>query len=39
MRSKYQKSNHGLVTLEGEVMQLAVFMNKEKLRLDRLMDK
>ena len=37
--SKYQKSNHGLVTLEGEVMQLTIFMNKEKLRLDRLMDK
>jgi predicted ribosome quality control (RQC) complex YloA/Tae2 family protein len=34
--SKYQKSNHGLVTLEGEVMQLTVFMNKEKPRLDRL---
>jgi|TARA_R110000823_G_scaffold254168_2_gene376530 predicted ribosome quality control (RQC) complex YloA/Tae2 family protein len=34
--SKYQKSNHGLVTLEGEVMQLTVFMNKEKQRLDRL---
>jgi hypothetical protein len=25
--------------LEGEVMQLTIFMNKEKLRLDRLMDK
>jgi predicted ribosome quality control (RQC) complex YloA/Tae2 family protein len=37
--SKYQKSNHGLVTLEGEVMQLTIFMNKEKLRLDRLMGK
>ena len=37
--SKYQKSNHGLVTLEGEVMQLTVFMNKEKPRLDRLMGK
>ncbi len=35
--SKYQKSNHGLVTLEGEVMQLTIFMNKEKLRLDRLL--
>ena len=35
--SKYQKSNHGLVSLEGEVMQLTVFMNKEKPRLDRLM--
>ena len=34
--SKYQKSNHGLMTLEGEVMQLTVFMNKEKPRLDRL---
>ena len=34
--SKYQKSNHGLVSLEGEVMQLTVFMNKEKPRLDRL---
>ena len=37
--SKYQKSNHGLVTLEGEVMQLTVFMNKEKPRLDRLLIK
>jgi predicted ribosome quality control (RQC) complex YloA/Tae2 family protein len=37
--SKYQKSNHGLVSLEGEVMQLTIFMNKEKLRLDRLMGK
>lgn len=37
--SKYQKSNHGLVNLEGEVMQLTVFMNKEKPRLDRLMGK
>jgi hypothetical protein len=27
------------VTLEGEVMQLTIFMNKEKLRLDRLMGK
>jgi hypothetical protein len=27
------------VSLEGEVMQLTIFMNKEKLRLDRLMDK
>jgi predicted ribosome quality control (RQC) complex YloA/Tae2 family protein len=35
--SKYQKSTHGLVNLEGEVMQLTVFMNKEKPRLDRLM--
>ena len=35
--SKYQKSTHGLVTLEGEVIQLAVFMNKEKPRLDRLL--
>ena len=35
--SKYQKSNHGLVSLEGEVMQLTIFMNKEKLRLDRLL--
>ena len=35
--SKYQKSNHGLVTLEGEVIQLTIFMNKEKLRLDRLL--
>ena len=34
--SKYQKSNHGLVTLEGEVMQLTVFMNKENPRLERL---
>jgi predicted ribosome quality control (RQC) complex YloA/Tae2 family protein len=34
--SKYQKSTHGLVNLEGEVMQLTVFMNKEKPRLDRL---
>jgi hypothetical protein len=25
--------------LEGEVMQLTIFMNKEKLRLDRLMGK
>jgi hypothetical protein len=23
--------------LEGEVMQLTIFMNKEKLRLDRLL--
>jgi predicted ribosome quality control (RQC) complex YloA/Tae2 family protein len=35
--SKYQKSNHGLVSLEGEVMQLTIFTNKEKLRLDRLL--
>jgi predicted ribosome quality control (RQC) complex YloA/Tae2 family protein len=35
--SKYQKSNHGLVSLEGEVIQLTIFMNKEKLRLDRLL--
>tara|TARA_R100001369_G_scaffold65980_1_gene93140 strand:+ start:934 stop:1362 length:429 start_codon:yes stop_codon:yes gene_type:complete len=35
--AKYQKSTHGLVTLEGEVMQLTIFMNKEKLRLDRLL--
>ena len=34
--SKYQKSTNGLVYLEGEVMQLNVFMNKEKPRLDRL---
>jgi len=27
------------VTLEGEVMQLTVFMNKEKPRLDRLLKK
>ena len=34
---QYQTSNHGLVSLEGEVMQLTIFMNKEKLRLDRLL--
>jgi len=28
--------NHGMVYLEGDVMQLTVFMNKEKLRLERL---
>ena len=37
--SEYQKSNHGLGTLEGEFIQLTIFMNKEKLRLDRLMGK
>ena len=37
--SKYSNTSHGLVTLEGEVMQLTIFMNKEKLRLDRLMGK
>jgi predicted ribosome quality control (RQC) complex YloA/Tae2 family protein len=31
--------NHGQVYLNGEVMQLTVFMNKEKSRLDRLMKK
>jgi hypothetical protein len=35
--SKYQKSTHGLVNLEGGVIQLTIFMNKEKLRLDRLL--
>jgi len=35
--SKYQKSNHGQVELEGEVTKLMVFMNKEKSRLDRLL--
>ena len=34
--SKYQKSTHGLVNLEGGVIQLTVFMNKEQPRLDRL---
>lgn len=29
--------NHGQVYLDGEVMQLNVFMNKEKKRLDRLL--
>ena len=29
--------NHGQVYLDGEVMQLTVFMNKEKSRLERLM--
>ena len=29
--------NHGQVYLDGEVMQLTVFMNKEKERLDRLL--
>lgn len=29
--------NHGQVYLGGEVMQLTVFMNKEKGRLDRLL--
>ena len=29
--------NHGQVYLGGEVMQLTVFMNKEKERLDRLL--
>ena len=29
--------NHGQVYLNGEVMQLTVFMNKEKERLDRLL--
>ena len=29
--------NHGQVYLDGEVMQLTVFMNKEKERLERLL--
>ena len=29
--------NHGQVYLDGEVMQLTIFMNKEKERLDRLL--
>ena len=29
--------NHGQVYLDGEIMQLTVFMNKEKERLDRLL--
>jgi len=29
--------NHGQVYLNGEVMQLTIFMNKEKERLDRLL--
>jgi predicted ribosome quality control (RQC) complex YloA/Tae2 family protein len=29
--------NHGQVYLGGEVMQLAVFPNKERIRLDRLL--
>ena len=29
--------NHGQVYLDGEVMQLTVFMNKERERLDRLL--
>lgn len=35
--SKYTKSHHGQVELEGEVTKLTVFMNKEKSRLDRLL--
>lgn len=29
--------NHGQVYLDGEVMQLTIFPNKEKERLDRLL--
>jgi len=29
--------NHGQVYLDGEVMQLVVFPNKERVRLDRLL--
>jgi len=29
--------NHGQVYLEGQVMQLTVFPNKERIRLDRLL--
>jgi predicted ribosome quality control (RQC) complex YloA/Tae2 family protein len=29
--------NHGQVYLDGEVMQLTIFMNKEKERLERLL--
>jgi predicted ribosome quality control (RQC) complex YloA/Tae2 family protein len=35
--SKYTNTSHGQVYLDGEVMQLTVFMNKEKSRLDRLL--
>jgi hypothetical protein len=35
--SKYTKSHHGQVELEGEVTKLTVFINKEKPRLDRLL--
>jgi predicted ribosome quality control (RQC) complex YloA/Tae2 family protein len=35
--SKYTKSHHGQVEIEGEVTNLIVFMNKEKPRLDRLL--
>jgi predicted ribosome quality control (RQC) complex YloA/Tae2 family protein len=35
--SKYVNSHHGEVLIEGSVTQLTVFMNKDKLRLDRLL--
>jgi hypothetical protein len=35
---KHEKFNHGLVYLDGEVQQLTVFKNKEKPRLDRLLN-
>jgi len=35
---KHEKiKNHGQVYLDGEVMQLTVFMNKERERLERLL--
>lgn len=35
--AKYEKSHHGEVSLEGEIMQLNVFINKEGPRLKRLL--
>lgn len=35
--SKSVNSHHGEVLIEGSVTQLTVFMNKDKLRLDRLL--
>ena len=32
-----QGKNHGQVYLDGDVMQLHIFMNKEKERLDRIL--
>lgn len=34
---KFERSNHGQVYLDGQVMRLTVFMNKEKERLERLL--
>jgi predicted ribosome quality control (RQC) complex YloA/Tae2 family protein len=35
--SKYTNTSHGQVSIEGKLSTLAVFMNKEKPRLDRLL--